>query len=114
MQAIDMESEEFKKTLQKTHVFVEKIYKQFGLVPNPDEEVNESVAKGLSKNKLIYGKRFCPGFMVQGETKEEQKYAENRLCPCTRALEVEIPKYGFCHCGIFCVPAFAQMQKAKQ
>jgi len=109
-QQVDMQTEEFKTLLAKTNKFVEKVRRQFGFMPNPDPTVNVGVAEGLTRNKIIYGKRFCPGFMVQGETKEEQMYAENRLCPCTRALEVEIPKYGFCHCGIFCSPAFIEEQ----
>jgi rhodanese-related sulfurtransferase/ferredoxin-thioredoxin reductase catalytic subunit len=68
------------------------------------------VAMGLARNKLIYGKRFCPCFMVIGETKEEQKAADNRICPCKPALEVEIPQDGLCHCGIFCTPEYAAAQ----
>ena len=48
--------------------------------------------------------------MVLGETKEEQKAADNRICPCKPALEKEIPEDGTCHCGIFCTPEYAQAQ----
>jgi len=110
MQNIDMNSDEFQAELKKTWTFVTKVNKQFGFVQNPNEEVNEGVAMGLARNKLIYGKRFCPCFMVQGETKEEQKKANNRICPCKPALEKEIPEDGTCHCGIFCTPEFANSQ----
>ena len=105
-----MNSDEFQAELEKTWTFVEKVNKQFGFVPNPNEEVNEGVAMGLARNKLIYGKRFCPCFMVIGETKEEQKAADNRICPCKPALEEEIPQDGLCHCGIFCTPEYASTQ----
>ncbi len=110
MQQIDINSDEFQAELEKTWDFVEKVNKQFGFVQNPNEEVNEGVAMGLARNKLIYGKRFCPCFMVIGETKEEQKAADNRICPCKPALEVEIPQDGLCHCGIFCTPEYAAAQ----
>ena len=113
MQPIDMNSPEFQAEMEKTQSFVEKVNKQFGFVQNPNEEVNEGVVMGLARNKMIYGKRFCPCFMVQGETKEEQKAADNRICPCKPALEKEIPEDGLCHCGIFCTPEYAQAQKAK-
>lgn len=105
-----MNSDTFQAELEKTWSFVEKVNTQFGFVPNPNEEVNEGVAMGLARNKLIYGKRFCPCFMVIGETKEEQKAADNRICPCKPALEKEIPEDGLCHCGIFCTPEYAAAQ----
>jgi ferredoxin-thioredoxin reductase catalytic subunit/rhodanese-related sulfurtransferase len=107
MEQIDINSEEFQKELEKTWKFVEKVNKQFGFVQNPDPEVNESVAMGLARNKLIYGTRYCPCFMVIGETPEERKKADNRICPCKPALEKEIPEQGYCHCGIFCTPEYA-------
>ncbi|MEA2028902.1 MAG: ferredoxin-thioredoxin reductase catalytic domain-containing protein [Campylobacterota bacterium] len=111
MQPIDMNSDEFQAELEKTWGFIEKVNKQFGFVQNPNEEVNEGVALGLARNKIIYGKRFCPCFMVIGETKEEQKAGDNRICPCKPALEKEIPQDGLCHCGVFCTPEYADAQK---
>ncbi|CAA6806042.1 MAG: Rubredoxin [uncultured Sulfurovum sp.] len=105
-----MNSEEFQTELVKTEKFVDKVYESKGWVPNPNEDVNEGVRMGLARNKLIYGKRFCPCFMVEGETKEEQKAADNRICPCKPAIEKEIPEDGMCHCGIFCTPEFAAAQ----
>lgn len=113
MQQIDMNSAEFQAEMEKTEVFVQKVNKQFGFVQNPNPEVNEGVVMGLSRNRLIYGKRFCPCFMVIGETKEERKVADNRICPCKPALEKEIPEDGLCHCGIFCTPEYAESQRAK-
>ncbi len=110
MQKIDINSDEFQAQLEKTWDFVGKVNKQFGYVQNPNEEVNEGVAMGLARNKLIYGKQFCPCFMVVGESKEEQKVADNRICPCKPAIEKEIPEDGLCHCGIFCTPEYAAVQ----
>jgi len=106
-----MKSEEFQAELKKTEKFVNKVYDSKGWVPNPNEDVNEGVRMGLARCKLIDGKRFCPCFMVEGETKEEQKAADNRICPCKPAIEKEIPEDGMCHCGIFCTSEFAEAQK---
>ena len=113
MKTIDIKSEEFQHELKKTEKFVNKVYESKGWVPNLNEDVNEGVRMGLARNKLIYGKRYCPCFMVEGETKEEQKAADNRICPCKPAIEKEIPEDGLCHCGIFCTPAFVEAQKNK-
>ncbi len=110
MKQIDMNSDEFQTELRKTWTFIEKVNNQFGFVQNPNTEVNEGVAMGLARNKLIYGTRFCPCFMVQGVDKQEQKEADNRICPCKPALEKEIPETGLCHCGIFCTPEYASAQ----
>ncbi len=112
MNNIDLNSDIFQAELEKTWKFVDKVNDQFGFVQNPDDEINEGVAMGLARNRLIYGKRYCPCFIVQGETKEERKEAENRVCPCKPALEKEIPQDGVCHCGIFCTSEYAEA-KAK-
>ena len=108
-----MNSPEFQAEIEKTQRFVEKVNNQFGFVQNPNEDVNEGVIMGLARNRLMYGKRFCPCFMVIGNTQEERKAADNRICPCTPALEKEIPEDGLCHCGIFCTPEYAESQKIK-
>jgi len=110
MKTVDMNSVEFQTELEKTWSFVKKVNKSFGWLQNPNEDVNEGVAMGLARNKLMYGKRFCPCFMVEGETKEEQKKANNRICPCKPAIEKEIPTDGLCHCGIFCTPEYVEEQ----
>jgi ferredoxin-thioredoxin reductase catalytic subunit/rhodanese-related sulfurtransferase len=108
MQQVDVNSPEFQAELEKTWKFVEKVNNQFGWVQNPDEEINEGVAMGLARNRLMYGKRYCPCFMVIGKTKEERAKADNRICPCKPAIEEEIPRDGHCHCGIFCTPEYAK------
>ena len=105
---IDMRSEEFKDELERTKEFSLKVCNSKGWVYNPEPEINESVLMGLTRNKLIYNKRYCPCFMVIGQTKEEQKAADNRICPCKPAIEQEIPNEGKCHCGIFCTPEYAK------
>jgi ferredoxin-thioredoxin reductase catalytic subunit/rhodanese-related sulfurtransferase len=105
---IDMNSQEFLDEQEKTKIFTDKVCASKGWVYNPIEDVNEGVIMGLTRNKLIYNKRYCPCFMVIGETKEERNAADNRICPCKPAIEHEIPDDGHCHCGIFCTPEYAK------
>jgi len=104
---IDMSSPEFLEEIEKTKKFTDKVCKQFGWVYNPNEEVNEGVIMGLARHKLMYGKRFCPCFMVIEED-GKFKSADDRICPCKPAIEHEIPQEGKCHCGIFCTPEYAK------
>ena len=109
---IDMNSDEFQAELEKTIRFTDKVNKQFNWVYNPQEEVNEGVQMGLARNKMMYGKRFCPCFMVETVDGKPQS-VDNRVCPCTPAIEKEIPNDGVCHCGIFCTPEFAENKRVE-
>ena len=54
---------------------IQKVYKRcikkYNFVFNPDDEVNLSVQMGLARNMLIYGKRYCPCFMVVEDENEK-------------------------------------------
>jgi len=107
MQQLDMSSPEFLEELEKTKKFTDKVCKNFGFVYHPMEDVNEGVTLGLARNKMLYGKRYCPCFMVVEED-GKFKSADDRVCPCKPALEKEIPEEGKCHCGIFCTPEYVE------
>ncbi len=104
LKKIDPESQEFQEELQNTIKFTDKVVSQFEFAYNPDVEIVQSVQFGLTRNKLIYGKRYCPCFFVT-------QSAEDRICPCKPALNDEIPSEGKCHCGIFCTLEYAEEQK---
>ncbi len=107
MKKIDPESAEFKAELQKTVKFTDKVVQQFGFAYNPDAAINEGIQMGLTRNKLIYDKRYCPCFFVTGNKEED------RICPCKPAIEHEIPNDGVCHCQIFCTPEYAAAKAQK-
>ncbi|MEA2111852.1 MAG: ferredoxin-thioredoxin reductase catalytic domain-containing protein [Campylobacterota bacterium] len=107
---IDMNSPEFQAEMEKTVKFTDKVNKQFGWEYNPQVEVNEGVQMGLARYKMMYGKRFCPCFMVD-DTGDKPKSVDDRVCPCKPAIEKEIPEIGACHCGIFCTPEFAAAKR---
>jgi len=107
---IDMNSKEFQDELTKTEEFANKVVKQFNWNFNPDEAVVERIVKGLTNNKLMYGKRFCPCFVVEKTEDGKYKSVEDRVCPCKPAIDKEIPEEGVCHCGIFCTEDYAKAQ----
>ena len=107
MKKVDPESAEFKAELAKTVKFTDKVVEQFGYAYNPDPLINEGIQMGLTRNKLIYEKRYCPCFFVTGNKEED------RICPCKPAIEHEIPNDGVCHCQIFCTPEYAAQKAAK-
>ncbi|MDF1879552.1 sulfurtransferase [Sulfurimonas sp. SAG-AH-194-C20] len=107
---IDMNSPEFIDRMEKTVKFTDKVIKQFGWEYNPQQDVNEGVQMGLARNKMMYNKLFCPCFMVE-EVDGKPQSVDNRTCPCTPAIEKEIPEIGSCHCGIFCTPEFAAAKR---
>ena len=107
---IDINSDEFIAELEKTKNFTDKVCQSRNWTYNPDNEINESVTFGLARNKIIYGKRFCPCFMVE-EIDGKYKSVEDRICPCKPAIEKEIPEQGVCHCGIFCTHEYAKSKE---
>ena len=104
---IDINSKEFQDELIKTEEFANKVVTQFNWKFNPDEAVTERIVKGLTNNKLLHGKRYCPCFVPQF-TKED------RICPCKPAINDEIPNEGVCHCGIFCTEEYANKCLAEE
>lgn len=100
---IDVNSKEFQTELENTKLFAKDVLSRYNLVFNPNDDVNSGILQGLTRNKLIYDKRYCPCFMVVEDDKE------NRICPCIPALNIEISNNGSCHCGIFCTK-----EKAKE
>ena len=83
---------EMQKELEKTREFAEKVREKMGVFPNPEPSENERIYIGLTNNKLTKGKRYCPCFIVEGNTEKERKEANNRVCPCKPALQKEIPE----------------------
>lgn len=107
LKKVDPESEEFKTELEKTKRFTDKVVKQFNWAYNPDAEININIQFGLTRNKLIYSKRYCPCFFVQNDETD-------RVCPCPPAIEKEIPEDGVCHCQIFCTPEYAEQKRLEE
>jgi len=112
MQQLDMNSEEFKAEMVKTEKFTDKVCESQGWVYSANEDVNEGVTLGLARHRLLFGKRFCPCFMVEPDESKSGKFksSDDRICPCKPAIEKEIPEKGICHCQIFCTPEHREEQ----
>lgn len=105
---IDITSVVFREELERTLQFTDKVVEQFGWAYNPDTEINDGIRLGLTRNKLMHGKRYCPCFFVTGDKEQD------RVCPCKPAIEKEIPEDGTCHCQIFCTPEYAAQHRAEE
>jgi ferredoxin-thioredoxin reductase catalytic subunit/rhodanese-related sulfurtransferase len=101
---MDMNSPEFKTELEKTIKFTDKVIKSKGYEYHPMNDIVDGIQLGLTRHKLMHGKRYCPCFVPQLD-------GTDRICPCKPAIEEEIPKQGHCHCMIFCTAEYAQSQK---
>ncbi len=113
MKKVDINSSEFQTELAKTIKFTDKVNAQFGWVYNPHAEINEGVQLGLARNKFLYGKYFCPCFMVEEDESGKARSVDDRICPCKPAIEKEIPEDGVCHCGIYCTPEYAEAKRTE-
>lgn len=97
-----VDPEKLKKEKERLRRFAQGYAQRKDLALNPDEEVVETVLTGLGRNRLIYGKPFCPCLMVTGNPEEDKKI----ICPCAFHMDT-IEKIGRCHCGIFVKKDFA-------
>jgi ferredoxin-thioredoxin reductase catalytic subunit len=113
LQKLDMESQEFKDELTKTEDFTQKVCDSKGWLYHTNPDVVEGIQLGLTRNKMLYGKRFCPCFMVEEDESKPGKFksVDGRICPCKPAIEKEIPEDGVCHCQIFCTPEYVASLK---
>ena len=65
---IDINSKEFELELNSTKEYTNSVLSKHNLVFTPDNEIIQSIQMGLTRNKLIYDRYFCPCFMVIGQT----------------------------------------------
>jgi len=84
LQQLDINSPEFKAELVKTEKFTDKVCESQGWVYSANEDVNEGVTLGLARHRLLFGKRFCPCFMVDPDESRPGKFksSDDRICPC--------------------------------
>lgn len=91
-----MSDVEFKQFIPKTWEFVEKYASRAGYKLNEDQEILTAVVEGLSRNKALHGKQYCPCRMLSGDPDEDRA----KICPCKWHKE-EIDKDGKCHCQLY-------------
>lgn len=63
---------------------------------NPDQEIVDTVIKGLLANEKKHGFRYCPCRLVTGDKEKDRLI----ICPC-RYHRDEINEQGYCHCMLY-------------
>ncbi|WP_349238263.1 ferredoxin-thioredoxin reductase catalytic domain-containing protein [Methanoculleus sp. 7T] len=82
--------------VKEIRVWAEEYAREHDLVLNPDERVRDAVIRGLARNQLRYGRRYCPCRIRRGVPEDDAKIA----CPCAYHQE-EIASEGKCRCNLF-------------
>jgi ferredoxin-thioredoxin reductase catalytic chain len=79
--------------------WVRKYAEEKGYTLNPDERQFNAVLRGLVRNRLKHGEKYCPCRIRSGDPEKDRLI----ICPCTHH-EKEIAGEGHCHCNLFFRP----------
>ena len=86
----DMTSEQ--QLLELSRKYAEKA----GFRLNPNQEILDTVIKGLIENEKKHGFRYCPCRIITGDKAKDALI----ICPC-RYHRDEIKQQGYCHCLLY-------------
>jgi ferredoxin-thioredoxin reductase catalytic chain len=67
-----------------------------GYILNPDEKRLRTAIKGLARNQIKHGERYCPCRVRSGDREKDRQI----ICPCVYHVK-EIEEAGMCHCSLF-------------
>ncbi|MDD1720196.1 MAG: ferredoxin:thioredoxin reductase [Methanoregulaceae archaeon] len=67
-----------------------------GYILNPDEKRLRTVIRGLARNQVKHGERYCPCRIRSGDQEKDRHI----ICPCVYHGK-EIEEEGMCHCNLF-------------
>ena len=70
-----------------------------GLVLNTDDRQLWAVIRGLVRNRMKHGEKYCPCRIRSGDPEKDRLI----ICPCSYHEE-EIAGEGHCHCNLFFAP----------
>jgi ferredoxin-thioredoxin reductase catalytic chain len=79
--------------------WVRKYAEEKGLALNMDDRQLTAVIRGLVRNRLKHGERYCPCRIRSGDPEKDRLI----ICPCAYHEE-EIEGEGHCHCNLFFLP----------
>lgn len=82
--------------VEKVKEMATKYANKKSYILNPDNEILDLVIAGLAKNKVEFGRQYCPCRIITGNFDEDKKI----ICPCIYHEE-EIKIDGHCHCALF-------------
>lgn len=87
------------KLAREIRGWIKKYAKEKGLTINPDDRQFNAVLRGLVRNRLRHGERYCPCRIRSGDPEKDRLI----ICPCTYHAK-EIEGEGHCHCNLFFRP----------
>ena len=73
--------------------------KEKGFALNTDDRQFTAVIRGLVRNRLRHGERYCPCRIRTGDPEKDRLI----ICPCVHHGK-EIESEGHCHCNLFFRP----------
>ena len=76
--------------------WIRKYAKEKRFALNPDDRQFAAVVRGLVRNRLRHGERYCPCRIRSGDPERDRLI----ICPCAHH-ETEIAEEGHCHCNLF-------------
>ncbi|MDD1661458.1 MAG: ferredoxin:thioredoxin reductase [Methanomicrobiales archaeon] len=79
--------------------WVRKYAGEKGLVLNKEDRQLTAVIRGLVRNRLKHGEKYCPCRIRSGDPEKDRLI----ICPCAYH-EDEIEGEGHCHCNLFFLP----------
>jgi ferredoxin-thioredoxin reductase catalytic subunit len=88
--------DEIREVAEQIRPSIEKVAEKKGWVLNENKDVTDSTIEGIARNKLVYGKRFCPCRIPTGDAEADKIY----LCPC-RDSAADVEAFGHCHCYLY-------------
>ena len=92
-------TEEEEALYQEILSWVRRYAEEKGLALNPDDRQFTAVIRGLVRNRLRHGERYCPCRIRSGDPEKDRLI----ICPCAHHGK-EIEAEGHCHCNLFFRP----------
>ena len=96
MASDEISQEEIEALSGEIEDWAESYADESGYKLNKDERQKKAVLKGLARNKLKFGERYCPCRIRSGDPGKDKEI----ICPCIFHKD-EINKDGNCHCNLF-------------
>lgn len=90
------EKKRFEELEEKILGWAERYAEKNGWELNREDNHASVVVKGLAKNRVMYGARYCPCRIRSGDPKADRDI----ICPCKFHRD-EIAQDGYCHCMLF-------------
>ncbi len=92
-------TEEEEKLYKEILSWAREYAKEKGLALNTDDRQFTAVIRGLVRNRLKHGERYCPCRIRTGDPEKDRLI----ICPCVHHGK-EIESEGHCHCNLFFRP----------